>query len=98
VCYKEGAVVVLEADEADVPVLGIIKHVVVSHVDRFILVVSQLYTVCFNAHFHAYEVTHPSCLELVFVSLDMLADHQPLSLYQCNDLLLVPVKYYVVSV
>ena len=89
---------ILSVQELDLPMFGEIKHIVVLDVDRYFLLVSELETLCFNAHYHAYEVTRSTSAELTLIQICDLADHNPLSLYTCNDLLLVPLKYYVVSV
>ena len=101
IAYKKKAIVVLAAEEDDLPVFGEIKHVVAVDVDHYYFVVVILHTICFKPHFHAYEVQHPSSPEFVVVQPTELVDHHPLGLYTCTFLdqclQLVSLKYHVIS-
>ncbi len=85
------------AAEDDLPVFGEIKHVVADS-DQYYLVFYVLHTICFQPHYHAYEVEHTS--ELGVVKPSELADH-PLGLYTCSlsgqYVQLISLKYYVHS-
>lgn len=62
------------------------------------LVGDRLQTICYNEHFHAYEVATLPAVD-IFVQSD-LVDHHILSLYQpFNDhtTFMLPLKYYVLD-
>lgn len=101
VVYKKRAIVVLAAEEDDLPVFGEIQHVVVVDVDNYYFVVLILDTICFQPHLHSYEVQHPSSPEYGVVKPNDLVDHHPLGLYTCTvlhqSLQLVSLKYHIIS-
>lgn len=101
VIYKKDGIVVLAAEEDDLPVFGEIQHVVAVEVDQYYLVVAILHTVCFISHFHAYEVEQPNIHQYSIIKLTDLVDHHPLGLYTCTIsekcLKLVSLKYHVLS-
>lgn len=92
---------ILAAKEDDLPEFVLVEHIIAVDVENYFFIVLILHTICFNPHFHAYEVEHPSIPELSVVKLTDLADHHPLGLYTCtmlnHSLLLVSLKYHVIS-
>ena len=82
--YKE-AIVVLAAEEDELPVFGEIQHVVAVDVDSYHFVIVILHTICLQPHYHAYEVSCPSNSEYVAIEPTELVDHHPLGLYTCTS-------------
>ena len=85
----------LKSDQEDLPMFGTLKHIAVVEVNRYYFIVELLHTVCYNPHYHAYEVTTQG--QLTVVQLSELADHHPLSVYTTNHLRFVIMKYHVVQ-
>lgn len=101
VVYKKNAIVVLAAEEDDLPIFGEIQHIVAVDVDHYYFIVVILHTVCFKLHCHAYEVQHSTISAYGVVKPTDLVDHHPLGLYTCTifdqRLQLVSLKYHVIS-
>ena len=99
--YKKGAVVILAAKEEDLPMFGLIQHIISVDVENYFFIVLVLHTICFNSHFHVYEVEHSNSLEHIVVKPTDLVDHHPLGLYTRDflhqSLQVVSLKYHVNS-
>ena len=99
--YKKGAVVILTAKEEDLPVFGLVQHVIAVEVDSYFFIVLVLHTICFRPHFHAYEIEYPSSPNYTVVKPSDLVDHHPVGLYTCTfsnqSLQVVSLKYHVIS-
>ena len=72
------------AEDDDVPVFGKIQQIVSVDVDKFYSVTVILHTMCFNSHFHAYEVEHASSPNYAVIKPTDLCDHILLDLYTCT--------------
>lgn len=92
---------ILTATEEDLPVFGLVQHVITVEVDTYFLIVNVLHTICFNRHFHVYEIEYPSSPNYNVVKPLDLVDHHPLGLYTCTflnqSIQVVSLKYHVIS-
>lgn len=93
--YMSGGVVILSG-EPDYS-FGLIVDVVVFDVDNYFLVCEILNTDCFNAHLHAFEVSHSVPHAYSFVKQTNLADHSVLGLYKKGGNMFIVLKYLVVK-
>ena len=90
----------LDATEDDLPMFGEITHVIVTNVNQYYLISDILHTVCFDPHFHAYEVEHNAVPTHHIIQPSSLIDHHPLGIYTCKNpqpTLFVSLKYHVIS-
>ena len=76
------------------PLFGVIKDILF-HCDEYYFGCCMLDTQCYNAHFHAYEVTSTS--EYILCTQSDLADHYVLSYYNLStsSSQYIPVKYHL---
>ena len=83
----------------DMPVFGQIFTVILHESTQPLLITNLLQTLCFNKHFFAYEVKETTTRSYYVCRQSDLADYHPLSIYtpQNSSLLLIPLKYYVLS-
>ena len=79
------------------PQFGVIEDIILHNGPLFIL--EPLQTVCFNKHFHAYEVVPTPVRTFLVVTQINLADYHPLGIYQVQNSRksFVPLKYYVLD-
>lgn len=92
--YSHNNVVVLEV--TDMPTFGIIRDLVSSGA-RYYFVCEVMFTICFNHHFHAYEVRKDDEPEYVVRCQTELADHYVLSIYTVSGKDFIPLKYHLVE-
>ena len=80
--------------QGQTPQFGVTEDIIL-HNGPFIL--EPLQTVCFNKHFHAYEVVPTPVRTFLVVMQINLADYHPLGIYQVQNSKksFVPLKYYV---
>ena len=91
-CYKCGGIVVLSLNL--LPNFGLILDIIILNVDDYFLVCEILHTICFNPHFHSYEVCHHSSPSVVFVKQSDLVDYSVLAIYKkITDF--VTLKYHI---
>ena len=89
--YRCGSIVMLSIDFF--PVFGFVTDIIL--LDTFLCEV--LTTICFNSHYHSYEIRHDSSPSIYFVKQFNLADHNVLSMYTKNTCHFVPLKYNVIK-
>ena len=96
--YRKGTVVLTNFIH-DMPVFGQIITVILHESTQPLLITDLLQTLCFNKHFFAYEVKETTTRSYYACRQSDLADYHPLSIYtpQNSSLLLIPLKYYVLS-
>ena len=85
---------VLEVTE--LPTFGVITDIVSSGA-RYYLVCEVMFSICFNHHFHAYEVHKGDEPEYVVCCQTELADHYILSKYTICGKDFVPLKYHLIE-
>lgn len=71
--YKVGGAVMLL-----IPTFGLIHEILAFDVDTYYLVCEELHTLCFQAHFHSFEVTHKECMTYFICEL---IDHNVLKYF-----------------
>ena len=93
--YKCGGIVVLSVNL--LPNFGLISDIIILDVDNYFLDCETLHTICFNFHFHSYEICHHTSPSFVFVKQSDLIDHSVLAIYKkTTDF--VTLKYHVIKV
>lgn len=92
--YKPGGVVVVSMDL--LPIFGLKKYIIVFKVNEYFLVCELLQTICFDAHFHSYEVTHVHFCDTILCKPKEVADHTVLGLYRKHSLF-VTLKYNILE-
>lgn len=92
--YSRNGVVVLGV--AELPTFGIISDLVSSGA-KYYLVCEVMFTICFNHHFHAYEVCKIDEPEYVVCEQKELSDHYVLSKYTVSGKYFVPLKYHLID-
>jgi hypothetical protein len=75
------------------PKFGVIKQILV-YKDVVYFYYDETVTVCFNQHYHAYEITLNHC-EVNCIKHSDLIDYHPLTVSHLNSLKLVTLKYHV---
>ena len=98
ISYKHDGVVILNVDL--VPTFGIIIDIIALDVDDYWLICEVTSTICFNSHYHSYEVCKDVPPHYVVCQLKNLADNYVLSAYELgthSDTLFIPMKYYVID-
>ena len=96
--YKPSCAVVVGYNQ-DLPTFGQVVEII--SVDKKIYLVTQLLiTEVFNTHYHAYEITKTSHINIS--EIEHLRDDHPLSVYQSYDIRLIrkffiTFKYHVLS-
>ena len=92
---------ILAAKQEDLSVFGLVQCVIAMEVDSYFFIVLVLHTICFNTHFHVYEIEYPSSPNYTVVKPLDLVDHHPLEFYTCTflnqSLQVVSLKYHVIS-
>ena len=91
--YKPGGIVILSADT--LPTFGVISDIIIFNTTNYFLVTQVMHTVCFNSHFHGYEVEFDE-QHYTFVKQENLVDHNVLGLYKKTDNFVV-LKYAIPS-
>ena len=91
--YSPHNVVVLEVTE--LPTFGVID--IVSSGASYYLICEVMFTVCFNHHFHVYEIHNDDAPEYVVCRQSELADHYVLSKYTVSGKDFVPLKYHLIE-
>lgn len=96
--YKPACMVLLRFED-DMPIFGRIVDIF-SFQNHFYLATELYITYTYNHHYHAYEVTTASTMEICEVKL--LKDYHPLWIYQSYnqhllDTYFIPLKYYVLN-
>lgn len=89
VTYKEGVVIITEAVE--MPVFGIVEHIFIHKECSVYFYFKKLISLCFNKHFHCYEVCETLMKECI--PYKALHDHVPCTLSRKSDKVLVLLKY-----
>ena len=92
--YKPGAVVVVSMDL--LPLFGLIKDIIVFDVSEYYLVCELLQTICFDVHFHSYEVAHVHTHGTILCRPKDLIDRNVLGLYRRHSLF-VTFKYNIME-
>ena len=92
--YYDGGVVLLQSEL--IPLFGIVRDIFVYH-NQFYFGCNVLHTVCFNSHFHAYEVS--SSKEYTLCTHSELVDPYVLSIYTVSSFStrFIPMKYHIVE-
>ena len=73
ILYKPGALVVVKSNT--LPQFGLIKDIIIVDVDDCYFVFSQLDTLCFNSHYHSYEVSYDQSFLSVVRPSEMIDSH-----------------------
>ena len=92
--YYDGGVELLQSEL--LPMFGIIRYILV-HYNHFYLACNVLHTVCFNSHFHAYEVSNNT--DYTLCTHSDLVDPYVLSVYTLSTLSTcsIPMKYHIIE-
>ena len=93
--YKPGSVVVLTSSL--MPQFGIITDILMLNIDDYYFSCELLCTVSFNEHFHAYEVTRSSLVNLVICKQSELIDYHVLGMYAVAAKHSVSLKYHLME-
>ncbi|XP_019852129.1 PREDICTED: uncharacterized protein LOC109582015 [Amphimedon queenslandica] len=92
--YRCGSVVLLSIDFY--PIFGVVTDIIVYNGDNYFLVCEIIETICFNSHFHCYEVCNSSSPSFTLVKQSDLVDHNVLSMYTKGMSNFVSLKYHVI--
>ena len=92
--YYDGGVVLLQSQL--LPLFGKIRDILV-HRNHFYFACNVLHTVCFNSHFHAYEVSNSK--EYTLCTHSDLVDPYVLSVYTLSSFstCFIPMKYHIIE-
>lgn len=93
--YSKGSVVVLSTKEV-LPTFGHIIDIILTDVDVCTFVCEVLHSEGFVEHFHAYEVTCPKPIPIVFCKKNDLSDYHVLSICKQHQSMYVVQKYHLV--
>ncbi len=83
-----------------IPTFGIIADILALDVDDYRLVCEVTSTLCFNSHYHSYEVCRVVPPHHIVCQINDLADSYVLSAYELathSDTLYIPMKYDVID-
>ena len=80
-----------------VPNFGLIHDILVFDVDTYYIVCEELVTLCFQSHFHSYEVMHKESMTFSISKTSSLIDHNVIGLYNRSGSNFVTLKYYLVE-
>ena len=95
--YNKGSVVVLSNDS--LPSFGEIIDIFIDSKEHY-LVCATLYTICFKAHFHAYEISRTAVnQQYIICTPSYLKDHQVYCFYNIatHPNHFIPMKYHIVE-
>ncbi len=90
--YKPQDIVVVSNDL--LPTFGRIQSILITDMNKCYFVCELLHTICFNSHYHAYEVSIQAMpMSIVIRTQNEFVDHHILSLYHISNLNFISLKY-----